>query len=101
MTKLTTSLVKHIAKLAKLELNAQEIEKFKTQLSEIINYINELSKVEVKNFKPTSQTTNLKNVSRNDEVNSKDNLTPEGALSGSDEIENNFFKIPRILEKES
>jgi len=101
MTKLTTTEVKHVAKLAKLELKANEVGKFRNQLSSIINYITQLSEVDVDNIKPTSQTTNLFNIYRNDETGSQDNLTQSQALSGKDDVNNGYFKIPRILEEES
>lgn len=55
--------VKHVAKLAKLELSDHEINKFSKQLSEIVTYVKELEKVDTSKVEPTSQTTGLENIS--------------------------------------
>lgn len=60
--------VLHIAKLARLELKKEEIEKFRTQLSGILAYVEKLQKVNTAGVEPIAQITGLKNVSRLDEV---------------------------------
>ncbi len=65
---LTKEEVLHIAKLARLELKEEEVEKFRTQLSEILEYVGQLSKVDTKGIEPISQITGLQNVVREDRV---------------------------------
>ena len=67
---LTKEEVLHIAKLARLELKAEEVEKFRTQLSEILEYVGQLSKVDTTGIEPISQITGLQNVTREDRVES-------------------------------
>jgi aspartyl-tRNA(Asn)/glutamyl-tRNA(Gln) amidotransferase subunit C len=62
--------IKHIAKLARLGISRDEVLKFSKQLSNILNYVDQLKKVDTKNVEPTSQVTGLKNVSRKDKVDS-------------------------------
>ena len=97
MAKLTKSDVLHVAELAKLDLKDEEIAKFLPQLSEIVEHLNELQKVDTTNIEPTSQTTGLTNVLRDDEVKTS-SIDQSGALSGTDNIYNGFFKVPAILE---
>jgi len=99
MTNITKQQIIHIARLAKLEISEKEIAKFQKQLSNIIEYISELDKVDTKNVKPTSQTTGLLNAKREDLINQKDCLTLEDALSGTENTHNGYFKIPAILEE--
>ena len=67
---LTKEEVLHIAKLARLELKDEEVEKFRTQLSEILEYVGQLSKVDTTGIEPISQITGLQNVLREDRVES-------------------------------
>lgn len=99
MSKLSTSEVEKIAKLAKLNLTESEIEKYIPQLSPVIDYIGELSEVDTQDTQPTSQTTGLLNKTRKDEVNVIQTLKVEEAVSGTEEIHNNYFIVPAILEK--
>jgi len=60
--------VQHIAKLARLGLKEGEVSKFAKQLSEILEYTEQLNEVDTENIEPTSQVTGLENVSREDKV---------------------------------
>ena len=99
MTNLTKQEVKHIAKLAKLDISEKEVEKFKRQLSNVINYVGELNEVDTKNTEPTSQTTGLLDIKREDVIDQKDSLTVDEALSGTDKTHNGYFKVSAILEE--
>ena len=99
MIKITNKDIEHLAKLAGLEISSKEKGIYKKQLSEIVEYVGKLQKVNTKNIEPTSQTTGLKNLYRKDEVKSENCLSDKQALSGTDNIHNNLFKTKAILEK--
>lgn len=101
MSKLKKSDVEHVAKLAKLKLASKEIDKFSKQLSEIILYVEELNEVDTSKTKPTSQTTGLENVSREDKKTSDDCLSQEEALSGSEKVHNGYFVVPHVFDENS
>jgi aspartyl-tRNA(Asn)/glutamyl-tRNA(Gln) amidotransferase subunit C len=63
---ITPEQVKHIAKLARLGLKEDDVEKFAKQLSSIMEYVEKLNEVDVKDVQPTSQVTGLENVMRED-----------------------------------
>ncbi|MBN1494534.1 Asp-tRNA(Asn)/Glu-tRNA(Gln) amidotransferase subunit GatC [Candidatus Peregrinibacteria bacterium] len=63
--------VKHIAKLARLELKDGKVSKFSGQLNDILDYMALLEKVDVKKVEETSQVTGLKNVSQEDRIITK------------------------------
>jgi aspartyl-tRNA(Asn)/glutamyl-tRNA(Gln) amidotransferase subunit C len=65
---LTKEQARHIAKLARLGLKDDGIDLFAKQLSEILTYVEKLDVVDTSNVIPTSQTTDLKNVMREDKV---------------------------------
>lgn len=77
---LTKDEVLHIAKLARLELKKEEVEKFRTQLSEILEYVGQLQKVDTTGIEPISQITGLQNVVREDLVRGCDGETREEML---------------------
>lgn len=60
--------VKHLAKLSNLPLTAEEIEKFQGQLSETLDYIEILKKVNTNSIEDLSKTSAQENVLRNDEI---------------------------------
>lgn len=68
MAKLTREDVLKLARLARLELTDDEIEEFSAELSEILQYVEQLQSVDVSGLKPTNQVTGLTNVTRADEV---------------------------------
>ncbi len=97
MAKLSLSDVKHVADLAKLDLTEAELKKFLRQLSSIVDYISELSEVDTKNVEPTSQTTGLEDVYREDVINPATTLSQDEALGGTDSYHNGYFKVKAIL----
>lgn len=101
MAKLSKSDVLHVAKLANLNLTEKEIDKFAPQLSKVVDFVGELSKVDTNNVEPTSQTTGLSNITRIDNVNLAGSLTEDEALSGSDKVYNGYFKVNAILKERS
>jgi len=98
ISNLTEEEVKHVAKLAKLSLSEQEVKKFQGQLSEVLDYIDVLKKLETKNIEPTSQVTGLENVFREDE--SLKSLSPKEVLLNTKEKKDNLFVIKAIFKKD-
>mgnify|MGYP001559625956 FL=1 len=86
MARLTKKDVIHVAELSNLKLTDSEIKKFLPQLTKIIEFVGTLSEVDTVNIEPTSQTTGLTNVVREDRVISENMLTQE-----------DYFKVPAIL----
>lgn len=88
--------VKHIAKLANLKLTSAEINKFQKQLSEVLEYVEQLNKLNTKKVKPTSQVTGLESVFRKDEPTPS--LSQKEVLSGAKSTEKDMFKVKAIFE---
>lgn len=90
--------VPHVGKLANLLLSDDETAKFEKQLSEVLDYVRKLDKVDVTNVEPTSQVTGLENVSRDDET--KPSLSQEDALSGAKSKHNGHIVVKGIFDEE-
>jgi len=89
--------VRHIARLARLKLNDKEIEYFANQLSNIIDYIDQLKEVDVSKVEPTTHALYIQNVFRKDIA--KPSLKIEDVLQNAPAKEGDFFKVPRIIEQ--
>ncbi len=97
MAKLTKKEVFHVAELSNLTLTDAEIAKFTPQLDKIIEFVATLSEVDTEDVPPTSQTTGLTNVLREDVVKTDNSLTQEESLSNTEGF-NGYFKVPAILK---
>jgi len=95
--KLTKQEVEHIAKLARLELADKEKEKFRTQLSEILDYVKKLQKVDLSKVEPTAQVTGLLNVTRQDLVEKGDNETMARLVKMAPDKEDNLVKVKSVF----
>jgi len=94
--KLTDVEVRHIALLARLGISEAEVEKFRNQLSSILENFDILSQVDTEGLAPTSQSVALENVYRPDEA--KPSLPVEEVLANAPEKEDNSFKVNAVLE---
>ncbi len=94
--KLTKDQVKHVAKLANLPLTDEEVTKFEGQLSETLDYVDQLNEIDTTGIEPTSQVTGLENVLREDETSAS--LSQDEVLQNTKSKHNGFFKVKAILE---
>ena len=69
MAKLTAAQVRHIAKLARLEISEDEVEKYAKELTAILGYVDQLSEVDTSAVAATAQVTGLNNAFRSDVIN--------------------------------
>ncbi len=88
--------VKKVAGLANLKINPQDEKKFEKQLSEILIFVDKLSKVDTDGIEITSQVTGLENVTRKDKA--AQSLTQDEALSEANMKHNGMFEVKAILE---
>lgn len=91
--------VKHIAKLARLGLTEPEIEKFQKELSSILDYIEKLKEVDIKNVEPTSHTLKIENVSREDVAKKSDIEKVKKLIKAFPERKNTFLKVKSIFRR--
>ena len=94
--KLSREEVQHIALLARLGLSETEIEKFKLQLSDILENFKILQQADTNNLLPTSQSTDLQNVLRADEPDIS--YPVDDVLANAPQQKDNCFKIQAVLE---
>ena len=90
--------VAHLADLARIDLSDAELDHLAPQLSVILESVASINGVASEDIPPTSHALPLTNVFRDDVV--RPGLTAAEALSGAPEVEQQRFKVPRILGDE-
>jgi aspartyl-tRNA(Asn)/glutamyl-tRNA(Gln) amidotransferase subunit C len=91
--------VEHIAKLANLEFTDAEKEKFTHQLNQILEYVEQMNKLDTSSVEPLSHVIELNNVFRADEVNK--GVSTEEALKNAPSKTEKFFKVPKVITEKS
>lgn len=94
--KITKTEVEHVAHLARLELDAEAIERFAGQIGDILAYVDKLKKVDTEGVAPTSHAISLTNAFRDDEV--RDHLDREQSLANAPEKGDGTFLVPRVIK---
>lgn len=95
MPKLTDDQVKHIAKLANLPITDKEVHKYSEQLSVILEYIEQLEKVDTKGVNPTFNVSGQSNIFHPDETIA--GISQEAALQNASHKKNNMFVVKRVI----
>lgn len=85
-----------LARLARLTITDEEVEKYRAELSEILKYVEQLQNVDVEGLEPTSQVTGLKNVMAEDEVVDY-GVTPDDLLAIAPATEGRHVKVKRMI----
>lgn len=86
--------VKHVAKLARLELTEEETEKYSEQLGNILKYVEQMNEVDTTGIEPMPHAVPVTNVMREDEV--KYEQTKEELMKNAPYEEDGFFRVPKI-----
>jgi len=99
MSKIRSFDVRHIAKLANLALTQKELELFGKQFSQILSYIDQLSKIDTDSVKPTFQTLdNTTNIFRQDQV--FPSLSQFQSLNSSFHTYQGYFVADHVFSKQ-
>ena len=86
----------HVARLARLGLSEEEKKIFAQQLSAILDFADNLKKINTEGVLPTSHAIPVKNIFREDKVIPCENA--DDILANAPDEENHMFRVPRILE---
>jgi aspartyl-tRNA(Asn)/glutamyl-tRNA(Gln) amidotransferase subunit C len=90
--------IEHVARLARLELADEEKARLREQLGVILEAAAKVSEVATDDVPPTAYAIPRSNVLRPDEITPS--LTTEEVLSNAPEVEDDRFKVPRVVEVE-
>ncbi|HZO05829.1 MAG TPA: Asp-tRNA(Asn)/Glu-tRNA(Gln) amidotransferase subunit GatC [Solirubrobacterales bacterium] len=84
--------VLHVAKLARLKLSDEEVERMTGELSHILDHVDRISKMDLEGVEPTSHVVALENVLRADVP--RPSLPREAALANAPEPVDGAFRVP-------
>ena len=90
--------IEHVARLARLDLTDEEKVRLRAQLGVILEHAAKVSEVAADDVPPTAYAIPRSNVLRPDEITPS--LTVEEVLSNAPEVEDDRFKVPRVVEVE-
>jgi aspartyl-tRNA(Asn)/glutamyl-tRNA(Gln) amidotransferase subunit C len=88
-------LIRHIAKLAKIELTNEEVKEFVPQLKEVFASFSKLQEVDVSGVEPSFHAVEIKNKLREDKAHHS--LSQEEALRNAKQTQDGYFKAPRSV----
>lgn len=86
------------AHLARLDLIEEEEKLYSKQLEEILNYFQKLQELDTSSVEPMAHVLPLNNVWREDEI--KKSMEQELILKNAPQVENNCFKVPKIVKND-
>ncbi|HEY8704783.1 MAG TPA: Asp-tRNA(Asn)/Glu-tRNA(Gln) amidotransferase subunit GatC [Gaiellaceae bacterium] len=82
----------HVARLARLELREEEVERLGAQLNDILAAVSKVSELDLSDVPPTSHPLDVVNVWAADEPH--ESLPVDEALANAPEREGSYFKVP-------
>jgi aspartyl-tRNA(Asn)/glutamyl-tRNA(Gln) amidotransferase subunit C len=95
---ITTEDVRHVAKLARLDLPPERLTRLTGQLESILGYVAKISRVDVAGVEPMAHALPLCNVFRDDVV--EPSLPLAQVLANAPETDGPFFKVPKVIGAE-
>jgi aspartyl-tRNA(Asn)/glutamyl-tRNA(Gln) amidotransferase subunit C len=84
--------VLHVARLARLRLDDEEVERMSRELSTILGHIEKIGELDLDDVEPTSHVTPLENVLRPDEP--RPSISRERALEQAPDVAGDGFRVP-------
>jgi aspartyl-tRNA(Asn)/glutamyl-tRNA(Gln) amidotransferase subunit C len=88
--------IEHIAALARLRLTDDEKERYRQQLSAVLDYVEKLKEVDTAHIAPTATVLPIRSVLRPDVA--RPSLTPAELLANAPAAEGEMFRVPPVLE---
>ena len=89
--------VLHIARLARVDLDEEEVERYREDLSSILGYVDKLDELDVSDVEATTHAVELDARLRDDEVEQR--LTPEQVMQNAPDAETGHFRVPKVVEE--
>ncbi len=86
--------VLHVARLARLEIPEEEIERVQAELGAILEAVGKVAELDLEGVEPTSHPLDLVNVWAQDEP--RPSLSREDALANAPDPEDGSFRVPAV-----
>ena len=94
--KITRSEVEKVARLARLSLGEEELERLTGQMDAVLGYVEQLNNLHTDNILPTAHAVPMENAFRADEV--RPSLGTDNALANAPAASDGCFRVPKVIE---
>lgn len=95
-TKITLDQVRHVARLARLELTSAEEQRMRADMAEMLAYVDKLGELDTATVAPTAQVGEAGTPMRDDEMTNRP--AADAMLANAPARDRNYFKVPKIIE---
>lgn len=92
--------IRHVARLARLELTDSEIATFTPQLGSLMTHVDAMAELDTEQVPATAQVVPSRNVQRDDVLRPETILTRAAALANAPQVQGPYFRVPRIIAEE-
>ena len=96
MTRITSDEIRHLAALCRIAMSDDEVGAMREQMSNILDNIDILNRVDTRGETPTGHSVDLVSVMREDEA--RDSIPLEDALANAPNREGDFIRVRAALE---
>ena len=87
--------VRHVARLARLALTDDEVERYGNQLGDLLQHVDQLKELDTDAVAATAQVIASRNVMRDDVLGPT--LDRDVVLAGAPQPQHGFFRVPKII----
>ncbi|MCH7410997.1 Asp-tRNA(Asn)/Glu-tRNA(Gln) amidotransferase subunit GatC [Belliella sp. DSM 111904] len=94
--KIDTNTLKKIAHLARLEFDEAGAEKMTQDMTQILDWVEQLNEIDTENIEPITTMSSEVNVLREDKIG--EHLTHESGLKNAPQRDSDYFRVPKVLE---
>ena len=95
-SRITLEQVRHVARLARLELSPQDEERLRADMDEMLAYVDKLNELDTRDVAPTAQVGEAGTPMRDDLVTNAP--AADAMLANAPSRDRNYFKVPKIIE---
>ncbi len=88
-------MVRHIAKLSRIELSEEQLATFGRQLADILEYFDKLAELDTTNVEPLAHAVEIHNVLAEDTP--RPSLSADAALANAPQRDGDFFMVPKVI----
>ena len=96
MTRITSDEIRHLALLCRIAMTEEDVDMMRDQMSNILNNIDVLNRVDTDGVEPTGHSVDLVSVMREDEVAPASPI--EEILANAPDREGDFIRVRAVLE---
>ncbi|MCH7397071.1 Asp-tRNA(Asn)/Glu-tRNA(Gln) amidotransferase subunit GatC [Belliella sp. R4-6] len=94
--KIDVNSLKKIAHLARLEFDEKSAEKMTQDMTQILDWVEQLNELDTDNIEPITTMSSEVNVLREDKVG--EHLSHESGLKNAPQRDSDYFRVPKVME---